>query len=114
MEGEGREGGRRVYAVGRVYGGWKTMEDEGRGWKGGLWILPLPFGPNFCAVTLGIKGWMVSGQLGRRRDPRVRLEQPPFVRGITSAYMKKLVSLYTVDPRKEVGEGWPRDKRDQR
>lgn len=91
---------------GRVYGGgrwWKTMEDEGRGWKGGLWILPLPFGPNFCAVTLGIKGWMVSGQLGRRRDPRVRLEQPPFVRGITSAYMKKRVSLYTVDPSLEEG-----------
>lgn len=40
---------------------------------------------NFRAVTLHIKGWIVSGQLGRRRDPRARLEQPPFVQGITSA-----------------------------
>lgn len=39
----------------------------------------------FRAVTLRIKGCVVSGQSGRRRDPRVRLEQPPFVRGITSA-----------------------------
>ncbi|KAL2713117.1 hypothetical protein V1478_017310 [Vespula squamosa] len=39
----------------------------------------------FHAVTLRIKGCVVSGQSGRRRDPRVRLEQPPFVRGITSA-----------------------------
>lgn len=31
----------------------------------------------------------MSEQLGRRRDPRVRLEQPPFVQGITSAKEEK-------------------------
>lgn len=77
--------------VRRVHGeserrGWKTVEDEGQ--EDGLWILPFSL-PNFRVVTLGIKGWVVSGQLGRRRDPRVRLEQPPFVRGITSAYEEK-------------------------
>lgn len=50
----------------------------------------LPYhGPNFRVVTLRIKGWVVSGQLGRRRDPRVPLEQPPFVRGITSTVEKR-------------------------
>lgn len=80
------------------------VEDDG-GWKGGLWILPPR--PNFCAATLGIKGWVVSGQLGRRRDPRVRLEQPPFVRGITSAYEETRISLYIrPKPRNKL----PRDK----
>lgn len=69
--------------------GWKTTED-GRAAYGSP-----PPRPNFCAAALGIKGWVVSGQLGRRRDPRVRLlEQPPFVRGITSAYEETRISLY--------------------
>lgn len=38
----------------------------------------------------------MSGQLGRRRDPRVRLEQPPFVRGITFA--KKEKKYFNVPP----------------
>jgi len=38
----------------------------------------------------------VSGQLGRRRDPRVRLEQPPFVRGITSAEKEKKKKCFNV------------------
>lgn len=59
---------------------------EGFGW---LMDSPVPPRSNFRAVTLRIKGWVVSGQLGRRRDPRVRLEQPPFVRGITSAKERK-------------------------
>lgn len=59
------------------------------------WLMDSPFSPlsNFRAVTLRIKGWVVSGQLGRRRDPRVRLEQPPFVRGITSAKEEKNISM---------------------
>lgn len=55
---------------------------------------------NFRAVTLRIKGWVVSGQLGRRRDPRARLEQPPFVRGELHPREEKNISMPPVLPSK--------------